>query len=88
MKDGGREPRRTTRTLTLCDTGFNSSWNLRTRRCEVIQIGDRGYVTQIASSKLMRNPVLGDRAFGHTDNVFKPDGKHVRLHFGDDSLLL
>ena len=55
--------------FALCDTVFNSSWNLRTRRCEVIRIGARDYVTQIASSKLMRNPVLGDRAFGYPDNV-------------------
>ena len=51
--------------FALCDTGFNSSWNLRTRRCEVIRIGDRDNVGKIASSKSMRTPVLGDWAFGY-----------------------
>ena len=68
-EDGGRDHDALHVHFTLCDTGFNSSWNLRTRRCEIIQIGDRGYVTEIASSKSMRNPVLGDREFGYPDNV-------------------
>ena len=51
--------------FALCDTGFNSSWNLRTRRCEDIRTDDRDYVGQIASSRSMRTPVLGDRAFGY-----------------------
>ena len=55
--------------FALFDMGFNCSWNLRTRRCEVIRIGDRDYVGQIASSKSMRTPVLGDRAFGYPVNV-------------------
>ena len=55
--------------FSLCDTVFNSSWNLRTRRCEVIRIGDRDYVGQIASSKSMRTPVLGERAFEYPVNV-------------------
>ena len=55
--------------FALCDTSFNSSWNLRNRRCEVIGTGDRDYVGQIASSKSMRTPLLGDRAFGYSINV-------------------
>ena len=38
----------------------------------------------IALSKPIRTSVLGDQAFGYTVN-FKPDGKHVRFHFEDDS---
>ena len=73
--------------FALCDTGFNSSWNLRTRRCEVIRIGDRDYVGQIASSKSMRTPSAWRSGIWIHRQCIKPEGKHVRLHFGADSLL-
>ena len=33
--------------LHVDDTGFDSSWSWRTRRCEVVRIGDRDYAGQI-----------------------------------------
>ena len=62
-EDSGRDHDAPLVHFVLCDTG---SW--RTRRCEVIRIGDRDDAGQIASFMPMRTPVSGDSAFGYIVN--------------------
>ena len=44
--------------FVLCDTGYNSSWSWRTRRCEVVRIGDRDYASMINNAESMSRAVV------------------------------
>ena len=82
-EDGGRDHDAPLVHFVHCDRGFNSSWSWRTRRCEVIRIGDREDAGQIASSMPKRTPVSGDWAFGYIVNSPGPMGSvRVKLTTG------
>ena len=77
-EDGGRDHDAPLVHFVLCDTGFNCSWSWRTRRCEVIRIGDRDDAGQVASSMPMRTPVSGDLGIRRHRQFYRPDGKRAR----------
>ena len=62
-------------------------WSWRTRRCEVVRIGDHDYAGQIRVIQADENPSAWRSGIWNPRQCFKPDGKHVRLHFGADALL-